>query len=47
VAIDSGHIFWTNYIGNTIGRANLDGTGANHSFIGGASGPVGLAVSSG
>ena len=28
----------------TIGRANLDGTGVNQSFITGASGPVGVAV---
>ena len=42
------HVYWTargNTTGSTVGRANLDGTGANPAFIGGASGPVGVAVS--
>ena len=47
VAVDSGHIYWSNWAGNTIGRANLDGTGVNQSFISGASTPVGVAVDSG
>jgi hypothetical protein len=30
VAVDGTHIYWTNTVsGNRIGRANLDGTGAN------------------
>jgi sugar lactone lactonase YvrE len=37
-------VYWTNYSTNTIGRANLDGTGANQAFIAGVSGPVGIAV---
>ena len=37
------HIYWTNYFG-TIGRADLDGSNPNQSFITGASGPYGLAV---
>ena len=43
----SGHVYWTNADADTIGRANLDGTGANQSFITGASNPVGVAVGSG
>ena len=38
------HLYWANYGTGTIGRANVDGTGANQSFISGASGPVGVAV---
>jgi hypothetical protein len=37
-------IYWANSSNNTIGRANLDGTGANQSFITGASFPMGLAL---
>ena len=34
MAVDGAHLYWTNDFGNgTIGRANLDGTGANQSFI--------------
>jgi centrosomal CEP192-like protein/low-density lipoprotein receptor class B len=47
VAVDSGHIYWTNSFSGTIGRANLDGTGVNQSFITGANNPTGLAVDSG
>ena len=47
-ATKSTYIFWDNYgpsgSGTTIGRANLDGTDINNSFITGASGPVGLAA---
>ena len=38
-AVDAGHIYWANFGTDTIGRANLDGTGANQSFITGASSP--------
>ena len=31
--MNAGHVFWTNT--STIGRANLDGTGPNQTFIGG------------
>jgi hypothetical protein len=47
VSVASAFVYWTNYGGGTgtmIGRANLDGTGANQSFIDGASGPSGAAV---
>jgi len=42
-------IYWTNYRSNTIGSANLDGTGVNESFITnlggfGPEGPYGIAV---
>ena len=41
-------MYWANQganqTGTTIGRANLDGTGANQSFIGGAHSPAGIAV---
>jgi virginiamycin B lyase len=55
VAVDASHVYWAthsffnpNYtLDTTIGRANLDGSGANQSFIGGASGPCGVAVDSG
>jgi hypothetical protein len=40
----SASVYWTNYSGNTIGRANLDGSDPVQSFITGASGPEGLAV---
>ena len=38
MAVDGQHIYWTNADG-TIGRANLDGSGVNQSFITGASDP--------
>jgi len=41
------YVYWTHRgggTGTTLGRANLDGTGANESFIAGAKGPVGIAV---
>ena len=37
-------VYWTNNSGTTIGRADLDGTGVDQSFIGGASNPCGVAV---
>jgi len=43
LAVDGTYIYWTN--GNAIGRANLDGTGVNESFITGASAPGNIAVS--
>ena len=38
------HVYWTNNADTTIGRANLDGTGVNQSFLSGASTPCGVAV---
>ena len=37
-------VYWVNFIDGTIGRANLDGSSANQSFITGASFPLGVAV---
>jgi virginiamycin B lyase len=47
VALPAGadaYVYWANAGTNTIGRANLDGTGANQGFITGPSKPYGLAV---
>ena len=41
------YVYWTNQGANAIGRANLDGTNVNQSFISGASGAFGLAVDAG
>src|SRR5439155_1244390 len=43
----AGHVYWTEEATGTIGRANLDGTGANQSFITGATSPFGVAVDAG
>ena len=37
-------VYWTNSDNSAIARANLDGTGANQSFITGGNNPAGLAV---
>ena len=47
MAVDSSHLYWADLGFGTIGRANLDGTGANQSFITGASAPEGVAVDAG
>ena len=38
------HVYWANNATTTIGRANLDGSGANQGFIAGANSPFGVAV---
>ncbi len=38
------HLFWANYIGGSIGRANLNGTGVDEAFVGAGDGPCGVAV---
>jgi hypothetical protein len=43
-ALAAPHIYWANETANTIGEANLDGTGVNQSFITGANLPFGVAV---
>jgi virginiamycin B lyase len=40
-------VYWTNFSDGTIGRANLDGTEPDQSFISGASEPTGIAVDGG
>jgi hypothetical protein len=40
------YIYWTNYGNGTIGRANLNGTSPNQSFITGGSDPTGVVVDS-
>jgi hypothetical protein len=37
-------VYWANYNGTTIGRANLDGSGANQSFVETGDFPCGVAV---
>jgi hypothetical protein len=44
VAVDPAHLYWANSLTDTIGRANLDGTGVNQSFVRGAGLSCGLAV---
>ena len=44
MAVDGAHVYWANYGTDTIGRAKLNGTGAEQSFITGASHPWGVAV---
>jgi len=44
LAIDGQHIYWSNFSSSTIGRANLDGSAVNQSFITGATNPGGVAV---
>jgi virginiamycin B lyase len=44
VAVDSGHVYWADGWGLAIGRANLDGSGAQRNFITGAAFPCGVAV---
>jgi uncharacterized protein YfaP (DUF2135 family) len=46
VAVTNNFVYWTNRAGGTIGRANLDGSGVNASFVntGMGSSPCGVAV---
>ena len=46
-SVNAGHIYWANLNANSVGRANLDGTSPNQSFITGARNPLGVAVDSG
>ncbi len=43
-ALSAPQIYWANEGSGTIGRANLDGTGVNQSFIAGGSGITGVVV---
>jgi virginiamycin B lyase len=42
VDVDASHVYWTE--GSAVGRADLDGSNVNHSFITGASSPCRVAV---
>jgi hypothetical protein len=44
VTVDAAHLYWANLENGTIGRANLDGSTVNQSFIRGAISPCGVAV---
>ncbi len=44
MAVDGEQVYWTNPEGNTIGRANLDGSGVDDSFVVGADHPAAVAV---
>ena len=43
---EANFVYWTNQGGTTIGRAKLNGTGINNSFIAGLNDPHGIAVDS-
>jgi hypothetical protein len=45
-AAEANFVYWTNTGGTTIGRAKLNGSGANNSFIAGLNDPHGIAVDS-
>ena len=45
LAVDGQYLYWPNYALQTIGRANVDGSNVNQSFITGANYPLGLALS--
>ncbi|HEY0317817.1 MAG TPA: hypothetical protein VGC49_05935 [Solirubrobacterales bacterium] len=47
VAVDAAHVYWADEDGFAIGRANLDGSGAETNFVGGVSSPCGVAVDAG
>jgi hypothetical protein len=46
-AVDSGHVYWTDTIAGTIGRAEIDGNNPEPSFITSLENPEGIAVDSG
>jgi hypothetical protein len=39
-------VYWSNSDGNSLGRAKINGTGLNNSFVSGVTGPWGIAVDS-
>ena len=47
VAVNAGHVYWSNDAGGSIGRANLDGSGVNQGFITGANHPDLMAIDGG
>ncbi len=47
MAVDTTHVYRANSEGNTIGRARLDGSEVENSFISGARWPCGVAIEGG
>jgi len=47
VAADGSYVYWVNQDTGSIGRARVDGSGANQNLITGLGQPAGLAVSGG
>ena len=43
IAVNSGHLYWSNFVSNSIGTADVDGSNVNQTFIG-AAGPEGVAA---
>ena len=46
LAVDASHVYWTNFSADTIGRANLDCSGADPTYIAGVTDSNGLAIDS-
>ena len=44
LAVDDSHLYWTNEVEGTIGRANLDGTEVDERFISGLDYPTEIAI---
>ncbi len=44
LAVNATHVFWASRSSNAIGRANLDGSDPNYSFVVGADEPCGVAI---
>jgi hypothetical protein len=47
LTVDQGHVYWGSIRGTSLGRANLDGSEANSSFVAGLKGPCDVAVGAG
>jgi len=44
IAVSASHVYWGNFQGGTLGRAGLDGSGADNAFVTGLEYPCGVAV---
>jgi hypothetical protein len=44
VAVNATHVYWADPLRDAIGRANLDGSAPNYSFVAGADNPCGIAL---